>query len=89
LRQHPDAGPAGAATGDDLSVGIIYALLAAIVAEFLFGQTGLGAELVVAQANSNTAAVFGVLVVLAVLRAVLNGIVGAIGKRAVFWPAKP
>ena len=38
--------------------------------------------------NSNTAAVFGVLVVLAVLGAVLNGIVGAIGKRAVFWASK-
>ena len=71
-----------------LSVGIVYALLAAIVAEFLSGQTGLGAELVIAQANSNTAAVFGVLVVLAVLGAVLNGIVGAIGKRAVFWASK-
>jgi len=35
--------------------------------------------------NSTTAAVFGVLVVLAVLGAVLTGIVGAIGKRAVFW----
>jgi hypothetical protein len=38
--------------------------------------------------NSKTAAVFGVLVVLAVLGAVLTGIVGGIGKRAVIWASK-
>jgi ABC-type nitrate/sulfonate/bicarbonate transport system permease component len=38
--------------------------------------------------NSKTAAVFGVLVLLAVLGAMLNGIVGTIGKRAVFWASK-
>jgi ABC-type nitrate/sulfonate/bicarbonate transport system permease component len=38
--------------------------------------------------NSNTAAVFGVLMVLAALGAVLNGSVGASGKRAVFWASK-
>jgi NitT/TauT family transport system permease protein len=71
-----------------LSVGIVYALLGAIVAEFLSGQTGLGAELVVAQANSNTAAVFAVLAVLAVLGAALNGAVSIIGRRVVFWAGK-
>ena len=71
-----------------LSIGIIYALLAAIVAEFLAGQSGLGAQLVKAQANGDTAGVFAVLVVLAVLGAVLNGIVSLIGKRVVFWAGK-
>jgi NitT/TauT family transport system permease protein len=71
-----------------LSIGIIYALLAAIVAEFLSGQTGLGAQLVRAQANGDTAGVFAVLVVLGVLGAGLNGIVSLIGKRTVFWAAK-
>jgi NitT/TauT family transport system permease protein len=71
-----------------LSIGIIYALLSAIVAEFLVGQDGLGARLVKDQANGDTAGVFAVLVVLAVLGALLNGILSLIGKRAVFWAGK-
>jgi NitT/TauT family transport system permease protein len=71
-----------------LSIGIVYALLSAIVAEFLSGQSGLGAQLVKAQANGDTAGVFAVLVVLGVLGAVLNGIVSLIGRRTVFWAGK-
>jgi NitT/TauT family transport system permease protein len=71
-----------------LSVGIVYALLAAIVAEFLSGQSGLGAELVLGQSNSNTPQVFAVLVVLGILGALLNGIVGFIGRKVVFWGGK-
>jgi NitT/TauT family transport system permease protein len=71
-----------------LSIGILYAFLAAIVAEFLSGQSGLGAQLVMAQANSNTAGVFAVLAVLGVLGAALNGTVALIGRRVVFWTGK-
>jgi NitT/TauT family transport system permease protein len=69
-------------------VGIVYALLAAIVAEFLSGQTGLGAELVVDESNSNTPAVFAILVVLGLLGAALNAIVAVLGHRLVFWAGK-
>jgi NitT/TauT family transport system permease protein len=71
-----------------LSVGIVYALLAAIVAEFLSGQTGLGAELVIDESNSNTPAVFAILVVLGLLGAALNAIVAVLGHRLVFWAGK-
>lgn len=71
-----------------LRIGVVYALLATIVSEFLAGQYGLGAELTLAQSTFDTARTFAILVVLGVLGALLEGTVGWVGGRVVFWSGK-
>jgi NitT/TauT family transport system permease protein len=68
-----------------LNLGIAYALLGAIVAEFLGAQRGVGVMISQLQAVSDTAGVFALLVVLVVVSYLLISFMRALQRRVVFW----
>lgn len=68
-----------------LNLGIVYALLGTIIAEFLGAQRGMGVIITQLDAVSDTAGVFSILVVLAIASHILISIMRALQKRFVFW----
>jgi NitT/TauT family transport system permease protein len=68
-----------------LNLGIVYALLGTIVAEFIGAQRGMGVVVTQLQSTSDTAGVFAVLVVLAVAGYLLIAIMRLLQRRVVFW----
>jgi NitT/TauT family transport system permease protein len=70
-----------------LNLGIVYGLLGALVAEFIGGQRGMGVLVLQLQSVNDTAGVFAVLVVLAVVGYLLLNIMRAIQRTVVFWSA--
>lgn len=68
-----------------LNLGIVYGLLGTLVAEFIGGQRGMGVLVLQLQSVNDTAGVFAVLVVLAVVGYVLLGLMRAVQRRVVFW----
>ena len=68
-----------------LNLGIVYALLGTIVAEFIGAQRGMGVIITQLQSVSDTAGVFAVLIILSVAGYVLIAAVRAIQHRFVFW----
>jgi NitT/TauT family transport system permease protein len=70
-----------------LNLGIVYALLGALVAEFIGAQRGMGVMVMQLQSVNDTAGVFAVLVVLAVVGYALIATMRLIQHRVVFWSA--
>lgn len=68
-----------------LDMGIVYALLGTIVAEFLGAQEGMGVAITKAQAVTDVAGVFAALVVLGVTGVLLHLIVRRIERSVVHW----
>jgi len=68
-----------------LDMGIVYALLGTIVAEFLGAQEGMGVAITKAQAVTDVAGVFAALVVLGVTGVLLHLVVRWIEKSIVHW----
>jgi len=68
-----------------LNLGIVYALLGALVAEFIGAQRGMGVMVLQLQSVNDTAGVFAILIVLAVVGYVLITAVRMIQRRVVFW----
>lgn len=68
-----------------LNLGIVYALLGALVAEFIGAQRGMGVMVLQLQSVNDTAGVFAVLLVLAVVGYALIAVVRMIQNRVVFW----
>lgn len=68
-----------------LDMGIVYALLGTIVAEFLGAQEGMGVAITKAQAVTDVAGVFGALVVLGLTGILLHLIVRWIDRSIVHW----
>lgn len=68
-----------------LNLGIVYGLLGALVAEFIGAQRGMGVMVMQLQSVNDTAGVFAVLVVLAVVGYVLIAAMRMIQHRVVFW----
>ena len=68
-----------------LDMGIVYALLGTIVAEFLGAQQGMGVVITKAQAVTDVAGVFAALIVLGAMGVVLHLIVRFIEKSVVHW----
>jgi NitT/TauT family transport system permease protein len=68
-----------------LNLGIVYALLGAIISEFLGAQRGVGVVITQLQSVSDTAGVFALLVVLAVTSYALIEILRALQRYFVFW----
>jgi NitT/TauT family transport system permease protein len=68
-----------------LNLGIVYALLGALVSEFIGGQRGMGVMILQLQSVNDTAGVFAVLVVLAVVGYLLIAAVRMLQHRIVFW----
>jgi NitT/TauT family transport system permease protein len=70
-----------------LDMAVVYALLGAIVAEFLGAQRGMGVVITQAQAVSDVAGVFAALIILGLLGIVLHAIVRWTEARIVHWGA--
>jgi NitT/TauT family transport system permease protein len=68
-----------------LNLGIVYALLGALVSEFIGAQRGMGVMVMQLQSVNDTAGVFAVLVVLAVVGYLLIASMRFIQHRVVFW----
>jgi NitT/TauT family transport system permease protein len=68
-----------------LEISMIFALIGAIVAEFVGAQQGLGMLMQSMNFSMDVAGQFSVLLILAALGLILNGIVVAIRKRVLFW----
>jgi len=68
-----------------LNLGIVYALLGALVAEFIGAQRGMGVMVLQLQSVNDTAGVFAILIVLAVVGYVLISAVRMLQQRIVFW----
>ncbi|HVW40433.1 MAG TPA: ABC transporter permease [Amycolatopsis sp.] len=68
-----------------LKVAIPYALIGAVIGELVASNRGLGYLINDSAAQFDTAGVFASLVVLSVIAAVLNVVVGLIGKRVNRW----
>jgi NitT/TauT family transport system permease protein len=72
-----------------LQVAIVLALIGALVAEFIGGEQGLGNLIEMEQSNLDTAGVFAVLVLLAVIGMTATAIMRLLHARVVFWEVKP
>jgi NitT/TauT family transport system permease protein len=68
-----------------LDMGIVYALLGTIVAEFLGAQEGMGVAITKAQAVTDVAGVFAALIVLGVTGILLHLLVRFIERSVVHW----
>lgn len=68
-----------------LNLGIVYALLGTIVAEFIGAQRGMGVVITQLQSASDTAGVFAALVVLAIAGYLLIAFMRLLQRRIVFW----
>ena len=68
-----------------LNLGIVYAFLGAIVAEFIGAQNGVGVMVTQLQSLSDTAGVFAILVMLAISGYILITIMSTIHRKVVFW----
>lgn len=68
-----------------LEVAMVLAIIGAIVAEFLGATKGLGYMILQSTYRMEAGEVFAMLIVLAVLGVVLNGVIRLIGNRVLFW----
>src|SRR3990170_9159226 len=68
-----------------LDMGIVYALLGTIVAEFLGAQEGMGVAITKAQAVTDVAGVFAALIILGVTGVILHLVVRYVERSVVHW----
>lgn len=68
-----------------LDIAVVFAVIGAIVAEFLGSANGLGSLVIVRQTNVDIAGLFSVLFYLAIMGSVLHLIVVGVGRRYTFW----
>ena len=68
-----------------LEVGIIFAVIGAIVAEFVGASVGLGSLIVQRQSAVDVAGVFSVLIYLSLMGLGLNAVLKLVTRRFVFW----
>jgi NitT/TauT family transport system permease protein len=70
-----------------LEVAMIFALIGAIVAEFVGAQEGLGMLIQSLNFNADVAGVFSVLLILSLLGLLLNQVILLVRRRVLFWDA--
>jgi NitT/TauT family transport system permease protein len=68
-----------------LEIAMIFALIGAIVAEFVGAQAGLGMLIQSMNFSMDVAGQFSVLLILSVLGLILNSIIVGIRRRVLFW----
>lgn len=68
-----------------LDVGILLAILGAVVGEFLGSQEGLGNMILLAQYNFETPTMFAILIVLSIMGILSHVIVKALQRKFAFW----
>jgi NitT/TauT family transport system permease protein len=71
-----------------LDMGMVYALLGTIVAEFLGAQQGIGVTIVQAQAATDVASVFAALILLGVIGIVLHLVIRFSERRIIHWTVR-
>lgn len=71
-----------------LELGVVFALVGAIVAEFVGAKAGLGNRILQYNEQFNIAGMFGVLLVLAVAGMAMHRAVRLLEKRVLFWSDK-
>ncbi len=70
-----------------LEIAMIFALIGAIVAEFIGAEKGLGMLIQTMNINVDVAGQFSILLILSVIGLLLNGLVAVARRRFVFWDA--
>lgn len=68
-----------------LEIAAVYAVIAAIVSEFISGQMGLGVLILQANFRLDIATVFAILILLGVLGISLTKLIELLRKRVIFW----
>lgn len=68
-----------------LEIAMIFALIGAIVGEFVGAQSGLGMLIQSMNFTMDVAGQFSVLLILSVLGLLLNSIVSEVRRRVLFW----
>ena len=68
-----------------LEIAAVFAVIGAVVGEFVGAQAGLGYLITTLNFNLDVPGVFAVLIVLSLLGIILHDIVRRIGRRLVFW----
>ena len=68
-----------------LELGVVFALVGAIVAEFVGAKAGLGNRILQYNEQFNIAGMFGVLIVLAATGMLMHGAVTGLRRRLLFW----
>jgi NitT/TauT family transport system permease protein len=68
-----------------LEIAMIFALIGAIVAEFVGAEKGLGMLIQSMNFNMDVAGQFGVLLILSVIGLILNGMITTLRRRVLFW----
>ncbi|MGH7015145.1 MAG: ABC transporter permease [Stellaceae bacterium] len=71
-----------------LDMGMVYALLGTIVAEFLGAQQGIGVTIVQAQAATDVASVFAALILLGVIGIALHLVIRFCERRIIHWTVR-
>ena len=70
-----------------LEVAMIFALIGAIIAEFVGATAGLGMLIQSLNFSADVAGVFSILLILSILGLVLNQAILALKRRVLFWDA--
>jgi NitT/TauT family transport system permease protein len=70
-----------------LEIAMIFALIGAIVAEFVGAQSGLGMLIQSMNFTMDVAGQFSVLLLLSIIGLLLNGVVTGVRRRVLFWDA--
>jgi len=68
-----------------LEIAMIFALIGAIVAEFVGAEKGLGMLIQSMNFNMDVAGQFGVLLILSLIGLFLNGMITGLRRRVLFW----
>jgi NitT/TauT family transport system permease protein len=68
-----------------LDVGLLLAILGAVVGEFLGSQVGLGSMVLTLQYNFDTAGMFAILLVLSLMGILAHSIIKAFQRKFAFW----
>ena len=68
-----------------LRLGVVYSLLGAIVGEFVGGQEGLGVRIMMMQFQMSVAQMFSILLLLSAMGWLLDHVIAAVERRALFW----
>src|SRR5262249_51435601 len=70
-----------------LEVAMIFALIGAIVAEYVGATAGLGVQINSLSFGGDVAGIFSILLILSVMGLLLNQIIVMIRRRLLFWDA--
>lgn len=72
-----------------LQISVVFALLGAVVGEFIASQRGLGSVIQAASVSFNLPIVFACIISLSCIGALMTAIVRLLQKRVVFWQRTP